>query len=372
MSNEIAEVQEKKVDLTQFKNLLDPQVANGLAVIDTMASELASIKEMKLATVEALATAQFKKQVEIVLGQNIELLMDLQNSPIGFKTDRYNGYPQDVVKKCAVVALAYGCHLSGNQFNIIANNAYITKEGYFYKLTQLVKKGVLEYRINHGIAKPTDKFELLWEIESEVTWKVGRKKDQKQKLSFVIKGAGLKKDHNSGQIITDANGKPTSLTTQDQIRGKADRKVMHWLFCTITSSHIPDIPDNLDDGDIIEGKTSEKPNIFDEMEKEESEQKQDVVDAEIVKDQEPQDKSSVPDGTFEFDKISTKDFETSDHYVTWMISRCNYLEINPNEFKEKLIERGLIKQGVIMNSLPVETLFNICKTSEEIFKQILA
>ena len=280
-----------------------------------------------------------------------EVIQNLQNSSVGFKTDRLNGYDVNTTVDCAIEALSMGLFLHGNEWNIIGGNCYPAQRGFERLLREYCSLNNIKRYFTNRIPKliePRGK-QNVYEVVYDIVWqRLGQEKESTT-LKWHLVGM-----------------------THDQVIGKAKKRAYQWLYNELTNNALP--IDDEGDFDIIEGtsNTSEKTNIFDEMEKKESEQKQDVVDAEIVKDQEPQDKASVLDGTFEFDKISTKDFETSDHYVTWMISRCNYLEINPNEFKEKLIERGLIKQGVIMNSLPVETLFKICKTSEEIYDQILA
>jgi len=370
MSNEV--IKENEVDFSKFSNLINPQIAGQLSKVDTMANELSEIKKLKLATMEAVAVASFKNQVKVMLEQNSELIMGLQNSPMGFKTDNKSGYDQNKVIECAVVALSYGCHLSGNHFNIIASNAYITKEGYFYKLSEMVKNSGLNYRIVHGIAEPTDKFETLWKIESEVFWSYGRNKEKGQKLSFVIKGAGLKKDWKTKEVMVDQYKQTTSLTTQDQIRGKADRKVMHWLWCTLTSSHIPDIPEDID-GDIIEGKVSKDSNVFEELEKEEKkvvsnnetkkEEKADKAQEEVI--EQKQEESKVPTLKEEIASL-----ETADHHVTWMLQRCSAVNVNPTEFKNYLVSNGDIKEGVVMNSLEIEKLADICTRADSIIDEI--
>src|SRR6185295_14617871 len=43
-------------------------------------------------------------------------------------------YPEEVVKNCLIEAVLTGVQPFGNQFNIIAGNCYITKEGFGYLL----------------------------------------------------------------------------------------------------------------------------------------------------------------------------------------------------------------------------------------------
>lgn len=62
-------------------------------------------------------------------------IMKLQGSRLGFRTDKDSGsgYPVNVVRECAIETLMRGGHLVGNEFNIIAGNAYLTKE-YFIRV----------------------------------------------------------------------------------------------------------------------------------------------------------------------------------------------------------------------------------------------
>jgi hypothetical protein len=61
----------------------------------------------------------------------------LQNTPVGFKTDRPEGYSKEVLREIALVAMAEQASFVGNQFNIIKGNYYDTKEGWQAKLARL-------------------------------------------------------------------------------------------------------------------------------------------------------------------------------------------------------------------------------------------
>lgn len=359
MPNEVAL---KDVDLSEFSNLLNPETANQLAVVDTMSGELAKVKELQLATVEAVAVMNFKHKVKEVLRGNKQMIMELQNSPMGFKTDRQNGgYDEETVLNCAVVALSYGCHLSGNQFNIIAGNPYITKEGYFYKLSQMVKNKGLNYRIVHGIAKPTDKWEVLWEIESEVFWSFNGKKEKSQKLSFIIKGAGLKKDYKTKEVIVDVQGNPTSLTTQDQIRGKADRKVMHWLFCTLTSAHIPDIPDEFEGDDVIEGTTSNsKKSVLSQID--EPEKVTDQTQNSAKKS------NKVHEEKVTEEPVIERVYESTKEVIAEMGARCKVSGVKATDVRDKLVEMKALEAGVQMSEMNLEDALKVLeKVNDAIF-----
>jgi hypothetical protein len=117
----------------------------------------------------------------------------------------------------------------GNQWNIIAGNCYITKEGCTYLLSQI--KG-LTYKVVPGIPKVSQNSsgEIGAVVEVDVSWGFGDKIES-EKLSFVCKGA------------KDRNGK--SVTGADAYMGKAERKAKHWLYHHITGN-------NLAEGDATE------------------------------------------------------------------------------------------------------------------------
>ena len=64
-------------------------------------------------------------------GPLLEMIMTLQNSRNGFKTDKPgDGYAKRVVKEVAITALTNGFRLTGNEVNIISGQLYATKEGF--------------------------------------------------------------------------------------------------------------------------------------------------------------------------------------------------------------------------------------------------
>src|SRR5215204_5340477 len=80
-----------------------------------------------IAELKSLLTPEYMKPI-----------MQMQGNKLGFKTDKDKdgGYPEAIVKNCLIEAVLMGVQPFGNQFNIIANNTYITKEGYGYLLSK--------------------------------------------------------------------------------------------------------------------------------------------------------------------------------------------------------------------------------------------
>src|SRR5688572_7293964 len=79
-------------------------------------------------------------------------IMALQGNKLGFKTDKDDrgGYDVKTVRNCLIEAVLSGVQPFGNQFNIIAGNCYITKEGFGFMLSNI--KG-LDYEIVQGLPR---------------------------------------------------------------------------------------------------------------------------------------------------------------------------------------------------------------------------
>lgn len=141
----------------------------------------------------------------------INILMSLQNSSLGFRTDET--YSSDVVAECAMDAMLNGLELVGNEWNIIAGRMYITKEGMHKKLKSI---SGLSYSITSGIPQmvtqgATIKMEVSWTYKEESATKV---------LEFPVR---VNKNMGADAII-----------------GKATRKARAWLYSHITGSDVPE------------------------------------------------------------------------------------------------------------------------------------
>jgi len=92
---------------------------------------------------KALVTARAIRQLkELLTDEVMKDIMVLMNSPLGFRTDRPNKtdstyYKLEVVRECVLQALLRGIRVVGNEFNIIAGNLYVTKEGFERLLADL-------------------------------------------------------------------------------------------------------------------------------------------------------------------------------------------------------------------------------------------
>lgn len=153
-----------------------------------------------------------------------KVFMPLMNTKIGFLTDR-NGrarsggraplplYTRDIVRDCIIDAATIGLLPTGNQFNIIAERMYPTKEGY----TSLLRKLGVKYFIDTSYDKgQTQNFA---EIPCKINYEYN---GEKNGFSII---ATVKKD---------------DYSSHDQLRGKAERKAKKALYEYITGCDFGD------------------------------------------------------------------------------------------------------------------------------------
>lgn len=78
------------------------------------------------------------------------VLMPLQGSSLGFRTDRdrSGGYSRDIVRECVIEALIRGFRITGNEFNIIDRSFYATKSGLERKVTEF--QGLTDLELKPG------------------------------------------------------------------------------------------------------------------------------------------------------------------------------------------------------------------------------
>jgi hypothetical protein len=141
----------------------------------------------------------------------------LMNTPLGFRTDRQAGknepYSDAVIKDCLIQALLRGLRPTGNEFNIIAGNMYITKEGYRRLLKEL--PGLSNLRVDIGTPKAHGEGAI---VPCKATWMIDgqpQEMDCTGDYSIAVKGTGA-----------------------DLIHGKAESKILRRVFMRIVGSDL--------------------------------------------------------------------------------------------------------------------------------------
>lgn len=170
-----------------------------------------------------------------------KVFMPLMNTKVGFLTDR-NGRPNSrgevkptyniaVVRDSIIDAVSIGLLPTGNQFNIIAERMYPTKEGY----TALLRKLGVKYFIDVSYDK--SQTQGFAEIPCKINYEHNGEKN-----SFSVV-ATVKKD---------------SYSSPDQLRGKAERRAKKALYEYITGCDFGEADEN--SGQVVDAEYTDVTN----------------------------------------------------------------------------------------------------------------
>lgn len=141
--------------------------------------------------------------------------MNLQNTALGFRTDKaQGGYPEAIVKEAVIEASLRGLLPVGNQFNIISGRMYVTKEGFQYLLSKVPG---LRYGINLAVPVMKNGGAI---VTASMRWKIGD-------------GAQCSAEKDIPVRVNAGMG-------ADAILGKATRKASAWLYNELTHAGIAD------------------------------------------------------------------------------------------------------------------------------------
>jgi hypothetical protein len=166
----------------------------------------------------AFLIAEAAAQLKLALTSDyMKPIMQLQGNRLGFKTDKDEdgGYKEDVVKNCLIEAVLTGVQPFGNQFNIIAGNCYITKEGFGHLLSNTPG---LEYEIIPQLPRINGEKSSA-AIVMRIDWTINGKKETRE-IDFPIR--------------------MNKFMGTDAVIGKAYRKARAWLFGKLTGMEVGD------------------------------------------------------------------------------------------------------------------------------------
>ena len=170
-------------------------------------------------------TSQFKRifitgavmynMEQILTPQVMKNIMWLQNSPIGFMTDKpQGGYDEQTVRQCVIQASMMGIDIIGNEFNILAGRFYTAKNGLKHMLRRI--PGLMQ-NVTPGIPKMTAESTAIITMHLDWTYN-GKHKEKDLTLPIrVNKGMGA-----------------------DAIIGKGTRKAYAWLYEEVTGNSAMD------------------------------------------------------------------------------------------------------------------------------------
>lgn len=170
---------------------------------------------------KALIIARSIKQFRSLLTDNVMRdIMELQNNPLGFRTDKTDsGYPIAVVRDCVTQAFMRGLRVSGNEFNIIAGNLYVTKEGFERLLAEM--DGLANLQIQIGVPSSDTNGAL---VPAQASWNYC--------------GQAMSMEWQKGVADYRIPIRVNKAMGIDAIMGKAKSKVLRHVYARITGSKL--------------------------------------------------------------------------------------------------------------------------------------
>ncbi len=183
--------------------------------------------------------AGMKKIGEMITADMMTDIMALQNTSLGFRTDKEGGYDVATVKACLIEATLRGVHSVGNEFNIISKRPYITKEGF----ARLVREypGLTDLRLSPGVPH------------------------MKNGGAIVVYKASWKLDGTTQSLERELPVRVNKGMGSDAIIGKATRKMLAAIYGQLTGSEHA-VPEG-EVGDVVDearGRTKAAPSDLNE------------------------------------------------------------------------------------------------------------
>jgi hypothetical protein len=199
----------------------------------TFALEANKMQGFEKAYKLADATQQLKN---LLTPEYLKPIMELQGNKLGFKTDKdgQSGYQPDTVKNCIIEAVLTGVQVVGNQFNIIAGNCYITKEGFGHLLKNVPG---LTYEIIPQLPRVNQE-QTSAAIKMQINWSFNKGQQETREIEFPIR--------------------MNKFMGIDAVIGKATRKARAWLYNNISGLEIADGDIQDVPSTVVDSKLNEK------------------------------------------------------------------------------------------------------------------
>lgn len=212
-ATDLAQMQALDQQIAEFREKLADPAIGGMAKM--------LIQAKAIATLEQAITPAMMRDV-----------MKLMDSPLGFRTDRPPGatdrngkplqqYGEATVKRCLIVAWLSGAQATGNEFNIIASNCYLTKS--FTRSAILRFPGVSHLELQIGAPfKHSDRTAV---VDAIARWRL----NGEQHEICCLKTAEM-----DARIVVNCY----QTSSPDEIRGKVEAKLYQRILSRLTGMNM--------------------------------------------------------------------------------------------------------------------------------------
>lgn len=165
-----------------------------------------------------IMAAGMRKLQEHITDEMMSDVMQLQGTPLGFRTDKDSsgGYAVNVVRQVFIESIIRGLRPVGNEFNIIGGRLYITKEGF----ARLVPSwpGIAKLKLSPGVPQTSANGAL---VHYRATWEINGEPHALERIKVGEDDNRIPVRVNSGMGV-------------DAIIGKATRKMYAAIYGVLT------------------------------------------------------------------------------------------------------------------------------------------
>lgn len=224
------------VDRANPSPMIPQSKAQAIAVLDSTSRQASEeLRNTDSDIVRAMVMANGIKKLEAALTPEIMAdVVQLQNTPLGFRTDKAgSGYSVEQLRPVVCMALLRGLRLTGNEWNVIAGNLYVTKEGFQRLLAEF--PGLSNLHIDIGVPESKGEGAL---VPCRAGWKMHGDPDY---LDCTVRNGT---DFRIPIRVNKAMG-------MDAILGKAKSKLLRRVYERVTGSVFESDADG--DDNVLEG-----------------------------------------------------------------------------------------------------------------------
>ncbi len=164
---------------------------------------------------QVITLARVMNTLREALDPFMDEIVKLQNTRLGFQTDREKGYPKEIVRDCCIDLVIAGGQLTGNEMTIIGGNAYLNKEFFTRKLREFPGLSNLEMKLFVPRMDKENPGTSL--VPARASWVMNGRFEE---ITFFASDKG---DERIPVRVNAGQG-------PDAIQGKADRKLKYRVY----------------------------------------------------------------------------------------------------------------------------------------------